>query len=377
LLLSKDLIQVKKTHLSKAMKPVSPMAGAVALIVSFLAVLSGALVVDAGAGAVYLRANESEVLAIASLQSASLTNIKQVFDQVVTKSLQFHMLPGLFQQQNQVYPEDGQLQLPSFGATKPWEDIVDLVSNNSSRRLVIMVRHGQAWENLNPDGNDKCNFTRNGETINNFDSTLSTDGITQSQQLQTLFKSYTNNGKSWFDRIGLSSASYYTSPVMRAIKTRDIVFGGLTKSTIQVSDMMRASIGTDACNYRHSVHTPTSLGELPAPWNTGCVLPDTSLTTIFNNSQVNFDFTIRPQGGPGFGLLSDSDTLWRSDVVDDTHVLRARVFLAQIFEQPNPIVCVITHGEMMDALYKAAGLAAGYEPVNTEVVPMVVESLLN
>lgn len=41
-----------------------------------------------------------------------------------------------------------------------------------SRKLIILIRHGQAWENLNPYGNDLCEFQLNNQTIPNFDSPL-------------------------------------------------------------------------------------------------------------------------------------------------------------------------------------------------------------
>jgi broad specificity phosphatase PhoE len=323
-----------------------------------------------------LKSNESEVLAITAIQSTSMPSVKTFIASSLEKSLRFGMLDGLFVQQTGVLPAEGELNLPNFGATIPWEDILSLVENNSSRRLVVMVRHAQAWENLNHEGNDKCNFTLNGEVISNFDSALSTDGSKQGQDLNDLLSSVSDNGNTWFERLGLTKATFYSSPLMRTMQSSELYFSGLTKEYFHVTEMMRAAIGHDACNYRHSIRTPTSKGQLPDPFNTGCILPDDSLESLFSSSEVNFDFTIRPQGGTGIGLISDSDMLWQKDMVDDSLVLRSRVFLAQLFEQPNPIVCVVTHGEMIDGMYKAAGVDSGYpKPFNSEVVPMVVELL--
>ena len=76
--------------------------------------------------------------------------------------------------------------------------------------------------------------------------------------------------------------------------------------------------------------------------------------------------------------------LWRADVEDDTHVARATAFLAQVFEYKGfysdessdfgslPVVGLVTHGETIDAVYKAAG-ESGYSPRNTQVVPLMIQ----
>lgn len=159
------------------------------------------------------------------------------------------------------------------------------------------------------------------------------------------------------------------------------------------TEIVRASIGQDVCNFRRSVLTPTSLNDLPLPFSTSCDLPEDSLTEIYINraapDDLKFEFPIRPPGGSGFGLFSDSDMLWRSDVEDDTHVTRATAFLAQLFENRDfycgneedtrrynssalPIIGLVTHGETIDAVYKASG-EAGYSPRNTQVVPLMIE----
>lgn len=154
------------------------------------------------------------------------------------------------------------------------------------------------------------------------------------------------------------------------------------------TEIVRASIGRDVCNFRRSVLTSTALNDLPVPFSTSCVLPTDSLSEIYDTTNdhgsVKFEFPIRPPGGSGFGLFSDSDILWRSDVEDDTHVTRATAFLAQLFEYKNfyadessitgalPIIGLVTHGETIDAVYKASG-EIGYSPRNTQVVPLMIE----
>jgi hypothetical protein len=138
--------------------------------------------------------------------------------------------------------------------------------------------------------------------------------------------------------------------------------------------------GTDVCNFRRSVFTATSSSVFPDPFRSNCAVPDDYLAQIYQNSSVPFIFKVRPPGGSGFGILSDAEMLWRSDSVDDTHEARSAVFLSQVFDYIPPrsensggVVGVITHGEMIDAIYKAAGISEGYGPMNTEVVPLLLE----
>lgn len=188
---------------------------------------------------------------------------------------------------------------------------------------------------------------------------------------------------------------------------------------------MRASIGTDVCNYRRSVLTSTALQSPPPPFASSCVLPQDSLTEIYhtasndNNTTTSsssktddsppllFEFPIRPPGGEGFGLYSDAESLWRADVAegDESQQTRALAFIAQLFQhrdfytqtQPMatgggasdgdgdsrgageeaglpPVVGVVTHGEIIGAVYEALG-QGGYNAKNTQVVPIMIEMM--
>jgi hypothetical protein len=147
---------------------------------------------------------------------------------------------------------------------------------------------------------------------------------------------------------------------------------------------MRASIGTDVCNYRRSVLSPTSLHSPAAPYSSGCALPSDSLTEIYcgNSSDLVFEFPVRPPGGNGFGLFSDEESLWRSDIEDQSHQTRALAFLLQLFdekamgsgvaEENTAVVGIVTHGEMIRAVYEAVG-EVSYNALNTQVVPLMIE----
>lgn len=357
-----------------------------------------------------LRANDTEFLATISLQSAGgLNSLASSLSQAIEQSFQYRSIKGVFGQQNSVYPADNSLQLENFGALIPWEEILDMVVNNSSRRLLIMMRHGQAWENLNPGNNSACEFELEGLTIQNFDSELTPLGVAEALRLNSLLKSpylpssgssagtfmnpvatATANETTWFEAIGLSDAAFFVSPLTRTMQTTERVLGGgllsPASTLVTASEMLRASIGTDVCNYRRSVRTPTSYDSLPAPWNSGCGddggIPRDSLSSVYGSSKINFNFPIRPAGGSGIGLISDGDQLWRSDVEDSSQITRARVFVNQLFDVEEDgygggrgVIFATTHGEMIDAMYQALG-DNSYSALNTEVVPVVIEQVL-
>jgi hypothetical protein len=321
-----------------------------------------------------------------AVQAVSLP-LQDILRREIDSSVQFKAVPDIFAQQSGIYPESGEKQLPSFGANYPWADILDML--NEQRILLIMIRHGEAWENINPYTNDVCEFEIDGQTIQNFDSRLDLTGIKQAIDLNNLLlsKETNNSSSTWFDVMGLTNKPFFVSPLSRTLETANIALKDLPIPEITVSEMIRASIGTDVCNYRRSVQSLTSTTELPAPWYTGCKLPEESLMDIYGPSSdttnVNFKFTIRPAGGEGIGLISDGEQLWRNDVVDDTHIIRAKTFMSQLFDYRKsmdkssnslPIVGIVTHGEMIKAFYEAAG-ELSYGALNTEVVPLIIEKL--
>jgi hypothetical protein len=160
----------------------------------------------------------------------------------------------------------------------------------------------------------------------------------------------------------------------------------LPVSRIVATEIMRASIGTNVCNYRRSVRTSTWLNDPPAPFSSTCKLPDDNLEDIYRDESIKFEFPIRPIGGTGFGLFSDAESLWRSDVKDSTHESRALAFLSQLFDYKDfytttsnadvslPVIGVVTHGEMVRAVYSSIG-EVPYEPRNTQVVPIMVDMI--
>jgi broad specificity phosphatase PhoE len=329
-----------------------------------------------------LQSNETELLAFQALQSlASLPSLHTLLASEVKKSVNVKAIPSLFAQQQGVQPKPGSYQLENFGALTSWENILQQLQEDPRRRLLIMVRHGQAWENLNPTPNSNCEFTLNGDIIENFDSPLTPQGIDQAQSLNQILRSPASNSSSstWFETLGLTqeTTQFITSPLSRTLQTVQAAFNSLPLPNDQsfvASELIRATIGRDVCNVRKSVTTPTSSIILPYPWQSGCKLPSDSLTEVYANSAVKMSFPIRPAGGSGFGLISDYDQLWRADVADDVVIqTRAAAFLSQLFEytSPSSVTAVVTHGEMVRAIYEVAG-EVSYNAVNTEVVPLLL-----
>ena len=200
---------------------------------------------------------------------------------------------------------------------------------------------------------------------------------------------------------------FLASPLTRTLQTASHVLSpGLPVPRVVATEVMRASIGTDVCNYRRSVLSSTALHTPPPPFDSSCTLPLDSLTEIYHTAASSsssgdsppllFEFPIRPPGGDGFGLYSDAESLWRADVAeaDQSQQTRAMAFIAQLFQyrefytQPTaagsgeegeegsalllPVVGVVTHGEMVSAVYEALGEDA-YSPKNTQVVPVMIE----
>jgi len=324
---------------------------------------------------------------VTALQAASLPSLKKILSAEIEKNFEYSAVDNIFNQQNEVYPESGSYQLPAFGATKPWSDILSMLTGHPERKLLIMIRHGQAWENLNPLSNSECEFELDGEIIQNFDSPLTPMGIDQAIELKTLFKSISeesSNKSTWFETIGLTNRPLFSSPLSRTMQTSSYVLNDLPAGTVTVSEMMRASIGTDVCNYRRSVISGTDKSPLTSPWYSGCKIPSDTLTDIYGDAEkigVTFEFPIRPIGGEGIGMVSDYDELWRSDVVDDSHINRARTFIEQLYALDDSnavdgnVMGLVTHGEMIQAVYEALGEVA-YSTPNIEVVPIIIEKKL-
>jgi broad specificity phosphatase PhoE len=336
--------------------------------------------------------NTTEFLAISSVQAFNLPHLKEFYEQAILESNTIHSIPNLFYQQQGIYPLENETQLLNFGATKPWSELLSQLKLFPNRKLIIMIRHAEAWENLNPLGNDHCEFKdENGEVIQNFDSLISPAGFDQTQVLNELLRSIApedqneNQKLTWYETMGLTNPQYFTSPLSRTLQTANYSLYSLPMKNITASELLRASIGTDVCNFRHSVYTPTSEHQLPSPWRTGCELPSESLTSLYTcedfepttaclNPLLPFQFPVRPSSGSGIGLISDSDQLWRSDMTDSSQIIRSITFLNELYDYypEERVIGIVTHSEMISAIYQSLN-EIPYSSKNTQIVPLMIE----
>jgi len=338
--------------------------------------------------------NTTEQLAFLAVQQTDLQGkiYKDAINQVLS-SWTFSQVPSLFLQQDQISPEKNQTQLPHFGAKLPWQTIFEILekSDPTSTKLIFFIRHAQAWENLCPDNEHMCTFEYDGEKRQNFDSGLSYLGVKQAKNLNLLLQSPSQEDSgSWFKLLRLGNAAYFTSPNMRTLETSLDVFanisfmrGGNNKVPVSISvvasELLRSGIGKDVCNFRRTVSDPLHVLPMPAPFITHCNTTGIpGLQQMFGGGGkwgVSFSFPVRPPGGNGFGLISDGDILWRSDIdeTDEQGIVRSVAFLSQLFAlESSSVVVVVTHGEMIDFFSLATG-GKGYSAANTEVVPMMIK----
>lgn len=280
--------------------------------------------------------------------------------------------PKLFAQQKGIYPKEGEYQLENFGVSKEDYSLIKQSISSGNSKLILMIRHGQAWENLNPIGNENCEFELEGQKVQNFDSPLTPLGHDQTK--------YLNNNREFkelLERFKINQV--ITSPLMRTMQTSQNIFKNFkSKSDITVTpeELIRASLGKDVCNARKSVHGKILKNE--PPFETNCKRDEISLMELFEDFK-ELNFKIKPIGsntGLG-GLISDHDELWRSDLnePDELLSLRAKAFIIKLKSLEQNAFVVVTHGEMIDIIYKIFGEEdknSGYSAKNSEVVPILI-----
>jgi len=260
-------------------------------------------------------------------------------------------------------------QLPLLGATKPWPDILSSVNDAPDQKLLLLLRHGLAFENLSPN-NSVCEFELDGRTVVNWDSGLTTTGREQASNASVFLHSAAPTGESWSSMLGLATAPRYFSPLSRTLQTAHAALG--SGPAAAASSLLRASLGNDVCNGQHRVTADAPM--LPNPWNTGCKAADQAkpLAELYNRSFVQFH--IRPAGAATPGLLSDSDTLWRKgyDEPDEVQTARAKALLMQVFSSSkHKVAVVVTHGEMIEAFGRVVGVDS-LSAANAQFVPIVL-----
>lgn len=168
---------------------------------------------------------------------------------------------GLFIQERASKQLPGPGQHFSFGALVPWEEIHQKYVKNG-RKLLLVVRHGQAVSNylgdtLGPDEwyklEQTCSYTDpDNTTWGIFDADLTTLGQDQAGALNSQL-----GPAGWFATLsGKRPAMAVVSPLSRCLETAALVTNGLNLTRTKVEEYVRETLGEDTCDARRSVSDP-------------------------------------------------------------------------------------------------------------------------
>mmetsp|Transcript_38842 Transcript_38842/g.54166 ORF Transcript_38842/g.54166 Transcript_38842/m.54166 type:complete len:372 (+) Transcript_38842:119-1234(+) len=321
--------------------------------------------------------------------------------EAILKQYAFTQVQGVFLRENSTYTPPYRVanQLPNFASVMPWPQVLDLLDSEKNRRLLYCIRHGQAWENLSPS-NRECSFKKEGVERPVFDSPLTFTGVNQTVALNSLWDVPANNSgnMTWFDALHMGEAIGFVSPITRAMQTSHNIFHDMSIQTpVTVSEILRAGLNKDRCNYRRPVSTPTNMERLSPPWDTGCDYTNNSLVDLWRGgtfvqlersdmglkeiwANTEFQFTVQPPGGGSSSLYYDVDELWRSDWGETDPQLQARlsVALAEMFLQfpQQKIFFIVTHSECCEALNELFD-GGTYDQANVEVSPFLLDPVHN
>eukprot|EP00891_Asterochloris_glomerata_P004955 jgi/Astpho2/4955/fgenesh1_pg.00070_%23_16_t len=163
-------------------------------------------------------------------------------------------------------PQPG--QHAQFGAVKPWHSILSRLEGHPNRKLLFLIRHGQAWSNyleevLGPDlwygVESKCSFTTgNGTEYKVFDADLTEAGEQQAQALNDLLKA----DDTFAQITGNHSVRLVVSPLSRCLDTASLAMADLPVAAISIEELCRETLGSDTCDARRGV---TDLGSREEP----------------------------------------------------------------------------------------------------------------
>eukprot|EP00878_Enallax_costatus_P000755 GHUV01000873.1.p1 GENE.GHUV01000873.1~~GHUV01000873.1.p1 ORF type:complete len:419 (+),score=142.48 GHUV01000873.1:272-1528(+) len=284
---------------------------------------------------------------------------------------------GLFIQERASKQLPGPGQHFSFGALKPWEDILAMLDDKPDRKLLLVVRHGQAISNylgdtLGPDEwyrvEGTCQYDDgNGTVYNIFDADLTGLGQDQAKSLNGMLV-----GGGWFDKMTSGKAvRVIISPLTRCLHTATVALADIKPNATNVEEFVRETLGEDTCDARRSVSDPNAAADR-AP-EEPCSF-DKGLQTLYPQYRYK---VYDPRAGTdrGLGLLGDSDHLWTKDTRERQkhQVKRAKKFLDILYERaPEQVVIVVTHSGFTRSLLLAVRREP-YRPQNAEMVPVIVD----
>lgn len=314
------------------------------------------------------------------------------------KKFHFKAPRGIFIQERASKQLPGPGQHFSFGALVPWEQIHAMLNDDTTdSKLLLLVRHGQAISNwlddtLGPDDwfqmEGQCAYTdSNGTTYDIFDADLTDMGRNEAKSLNGMLD---NSG--WFKKLnGGRPTRAIVSPLSRCLHTAELVLAGLPVSKVEIEENIRETLGEDTCDARRSVSSPKSAqgsGRLEGPcdfdeglqarfskWRFPIVNETLRQEVRGSVSRRQHRGSEKPEG-LGFGLISDSDTMWTEEREGQKHqVTRAVRFLMDVFDLvEEKVVVVVTHSGTVRSILLAAGREP-YRPQNTELVPLVVQEI--
>ena len=288
----------------------------------------------------------------------------------------------------------------------------------SERKLLLLIRHGQAVSNflgdaLGPDEwfgvEGTCAYDpKNGSAVLDvFDADLTALGRAQAGALNSMLR-----GGGWWPRLtGGREARAVVSPLTRCLNTASLALDGLRgggrgaiRETV-VEEYVRETLGEDTCDARRSASDPdprerggaaaAAAREGPCPFEHGLrsKFPDYRFDVVGGEEEGEAGGGARggnggqdddggggggddPRPGPRpFGLVSDADTLWTRDAREQQghQVERARAFLDILFARAGErVAVVVTHSGFARSLLLAVEREP-YRPVNAELVPVIVD----
>ncbi|KAF8061943.1 Cnot4 [Scenedesmus sp. PABB004] len=290
---------------------------------------------------------------------------------------------GLFIQERASKQLPGPGQHFSFGALKPWEDIQAMLEDEPDRKLLLVVRHGQAISNflgdtLGPDEwfavEGTCQYDdKNGTIYNIFDADLTGLGSDQARSLNSILV-----GGGWLEKMtGGRPLRAVISPLTRCLHTATLALEGVSPNATSVEEYVRETLGEDTCDARRSVSDPNAA---PGGNGGGGAGPQSpcSFDKGLASSWPDFDYPVwdpEARADRGFGLLGDADHLWTKDKRERQkhQVRRAKHFLDILFEHaPERVIVVVTHSGFTRSVLLAVRREP-YRPQNAELVPVIVD----
>lgn len=308
-------------------------------------------------------------------QPGSSLEIDEFVDKKKSKRM-FTSPEGIFIQERASKQLPGAGQHFSFGALKPWEDILSMITPDS--KLVLLVRHGQAISNylgdlLGPDiwytVEETCEYQQdNGTVWGIFDAELTELGEEQAKSLNSIL-----NGGGWFQKLtGGKPTHAVVSPLSRCLNTAQLALQDLPMTKIEVEELCRETLGEDTCDARRSVNDPD-------PNHPGVLTGPCNFTQGLRSKFPNYEFNVaQDEVYRNFGLISDRDEMWTHEREEQKHQThRAEKFLEVLFQNvEEQVVFVVTHSGFTRSVLLAVGREP-YRPQNAELVPVIIQKRPN